>query len=501
MTMKNGIFKVLTVAMMLVLICAGCKKNKDNNESESPSGLSNLNLRNINLTGVQMLALADDSYLNGQNYNALYAVNDEGELKRATFTMDLDGDPNLTSIVRGFLHLKVQYIYQIGDDWLWLFDCHHYCSSIDLIDEADRNAISEFLANYDGIHYLVRKSDGAMFRWSLEDGRPYNVVNYGLESPSDFYGLVEQYDNDIVNVKYLEEYGQIYYLKDNGSNLGISPMLGNEIYTQSLYPGQNDGVIGVTLATAIIYGYINYHPYVIFPSSLKRARVVVPNYNNSLHTEEQLVSVDNSLYVMTTNLYDNGSKTDFRKVQIDTQNETVSVSPQLIEIDGEVRLKKNTIGYDYPVFHGDRIAWLQDGKINTLYPMTSYYNSMDLPAHYPDDAREYTDGVAYVIDNQQNPTSYWVCDMAAGYAMSHSIVMPDLSEYENEIDPSTYSDWEFDNNSLTFKNNCELYTGKDLNFYFSVTGSDAGQVHIVPDKTGDLGGRIVSTYINLNGGN
>ena len=212
-----------------------------------------------------------------------------------------------------------------------------------------------------------------------------------------------------------------------------------------------------------------------------------------------MVSVDNSLYIMTTNLYDNGSKTDFRKVQVDMQDETVDVSQPLIEIDGEVRLKKNTIGYDYPVFHGDRIAWLQDGKINTLYPKTNYYNSMDLPAHYPADACDYIDGVAYVIDNQQNPTSYWVCDMAAGYAVSHNIVI-DLSEYEDVIVSSSYSDWKFDKNSLTFNSNCMLYNGKDLNFYFNVTGSDAGQVHVVPDKTGDLGGRIVSTLIRLNGG-
>ena len=499
--MKSRIFKIMLAVAVMLLVCAGCKKNKDNNESESPSGLSNLTLKKIDLTGVKMLAIADDTYFNGQNYNALYAVNDAGELKRATFTMDLDGDSDLTSIVRIFLHLKVQYIYQIGDDWLWLFDCHHYCSNIDLVDEADRNAIAEFLANYDGIHYLVRKSDGAMFRWSLSDGRPFNVVNYGLESPSDFYGIVEQYDNDIVNVKYLEEYGQIYYLKDNGSNLGISPMLPNEIYPQSVYPGKNDGVVGATIATAIVYGYYNYNPYVIFPSSLKRIPVVVPNYNNSLHTENQMVSVDNSLYVMTTNLYDNGSKTDFRKVEVDLQDETVDVSQPLIEIDGAVQLKKSTIGYDYPVFHGERIAWLQDGKINALYPATSYYTSMDLPEHYPDDAREYIDGAAYVIDNQQNPTSYWVCDMSAGYAMSHNIVMPDLGEYEDEIVPDTYSDWAFDNNSLTFYRNCSLFTGKELNFYFNVTGSDAGQVHVVPDNTGDFGGRVVSTLIKLNGEN
>lgn len=490
--------KLFTALMLLVLISTGCKKN-NNSDGGGSSGLSNLSLKNMDLSHAQMLALAESVSKDDLDYTPLYIVNEDGVLEAVEYTIEVNGDAGLVNFVKARLQLKVHYIYQIGDEWLWLFDCRHYMPGIEELSEEERIAILDLISKYDGIHYLVRKTDGAIFKWTLEDGRPWNIVNYGLERPSDFFGVVEQYGNDIVEVKYDETNSQIYYLKDKGNSIDITTMIPDGIMPQSVYPAENDGVIGATIAYNLNNaGYPNYQQFVIFPSSMKMAQVVVPNYNYSLKTNSQLVSVGNDLYVMSANQYENYSETDFRKVQIDAENETVSVSPPLVVIDGEVKLGANTIGYQYPVFHGEKIFWLQNGKINTLFPATSYYNTMDLPAHYPNDAREYVDGVAYVIGSQQNATNYWVCDMSVGFAISHAIVMPDLSEYSDQIVVGSNSDWVFDYNSLTFNSYCMLLDGRKLNFYFSVVGSDAGQVEVVSEGEGGGAGRVISTLIRLN---
>lgn len=492
----SGVFVIL----MLVLAFVGCKKDNNNSGGGGGSyGLNGLNLKNMNLSHAQMLALAESESKDSFDYTPLYIVNEDGVLESVEYTIEVEGDnEGLANLVKANLQLKVHYIYQIGTDWIWLFDCRHYYPGIEELPEEDRVAILDLIAKYDGIHYLVRKTDGAIFKWLLEDGRPYNIVNYGLERPSDFYGVVEQYGDDIVEVRYDETNSQIYYLDDKGNHIDISTMIPDGLYPQSVYPAYNDGVVGATIAYNIVNGYLNYQHFVIFPSSLKIAQVVVPNYPDALYTRSQLVLVDNSLYVMTVNNYQTYDETDFRKVLIDLQDETVSVSPQLVTIDNEVVLQPNTIGYQYPVFHGDKIFWLQNGRINSLYPSTSYYNSMDLPARYPNDAQEYVDGVAYTIDNQHDATNYWVCDMAVGYAVSHDIIMPDLSEYAGQIVVGSNSDWEFNYNSLTFTSYCMLLDGRKLNFYFSVVGSDAGQVQVVSEGEGGGAGRVISTLIRLN---
>lgn len=495
--MKMRIIKTLAFAIMLVLICVGCKKNKDNGNGGGDNVLNSMSLKQMNLTHAKMLALADNPDNANSDYRQLYIVTDEGVLDEVEYTIEVDGNDNMANLLRAHLQLKAHYIYEIGDEWLWLFDCRHYYPGIEQLSEAERNAILNLIAYYDGLHYLVRKSDGAIFKWTLEDGRPYNIVNYGLEHPTDFYGIVEQYDDDIVEVKTQEANNQIYYLEDKGNSIDISTMIPNGIYPQSVYPAENDGVIGATIAYNITNGFINYQPFVIFPSSRKMTQVVVPNYHNSLKTTTQLVSVDNTLYVMSANVYQNYSETDFRKVQVDAHNETVSVSPQLVNMEGEVELNSTTIGYQYPVFHGDKIWWLQNGKINALYPATSYYNSMDLPAHFPNDAKEYIDGVAYVIDNPHDAAHYWICDMSMGFAMKHNIEMPDLGEYNDSIVAGSNSDWVFNYNSLTFTSYCMLLDGRKLNFYFSVVGDDAGQVQVVTEGEGGMG-RAISTLIRLN---
>ncbi len=497
--MRNNFrfLKLFAVAMMLVLACTGCKKDNNNGGGGSNS-LSNLNLKNMNLSHAQMLALAESVSKDDADYTPLYIVNEDGVLESVEYTIEVEGDDGLVNLVKANLQLKVHYIYQIGTDWIWLFDCRHFYPGIEELPEDERIAILDLISDYDGIHYLVRKADGAIFRWTLESGRPWNIVNYGLERPSDFYGVVEQYGDDIVEVKNDVDYSQIYYLDDKGNHIDVSTMIPDGIYPQSVYPAYNDGVVGATIAYNILNGYLNYQQFVIFPSSLKMAQVVVPNYPNALYTHSQLVMVDNSLYVMTANQYESYDETDFRKVQVNLQDETVSVSPQLVTIDSEVKLQPNTIGYQYPVFHGDKIFWLQNGKINSLFPETSYYNTIDLPAYYPNDAQEYVDGVAYVINNPHNATSYWVCDMSMGFAISHEIIQPDLSEYAGQIVVGSNSDWEFNYNSLTFTSYCMLLDGRRLNFYFSVVGNDAGQVQVVSEGEGGGAGRIISTLIRLN---
>ena len=496
--MKTRIFKVMMAVTMLLLVCFGCKKN---NGSDNGHSLSNMTFKKMDLTHAQMLALADTPAKDDPQYTPLYVVNDEGILESVEYTIEVEGDEGVANLVKANLQLKVHYIYQIGEDWLWLFDCRHYYPGIEELPAADQEAINNLIYLYDGIHYLVRKSDGAIFKWSLEDGRPWNEVNYGTERPTDYYGLVEQYGGDIVNVKHDFDGSQIYYLKDNGNSIQVSTMIPDGIQPHSVYPAKNDGVVGATIAYNISQGYFNYLPFVIFPGSLKIAQVIVPNFNNALETISKLFSVDERLYVMVTNIYEQHTVTDFRKVEVDLNNETVSVSAAIADVDYWVKLEPSSIGYYNPVFRDDHMFWLQNSNINTLYPETGYFVTQALPTYYPNDATEYVDGVAYVLDNQMNPTLFRVCDMSAMMAVDHEIVWDDISQYESQIVVGSNAEWEFNHNSLAFTSYCMLLDGRRLNFFFSVIGDDAGQVHVITEGEGGGAGRVISTLIRLNGGN
>ena len=497
--MKARIFKIMMAVAVMLLVCVGCKKN---NGSDNGHGLSNMKFKKMDLTHATMLALADTPAKDDSEYTPLYIVNEQGILESVEYTIEVEGDEGTANLVKANLQLKIHYIYQIGEDWIWLFDCRHFYPGIEELDAETQQAINDLIYKYDGIHYLVRKTDGAIFKWSLEDGRPYNIVNYGLERPTDFYGIVEQYGNDIVEIKWKEDDSQIYYLKDNGNNISVTTMIPTGIYPESVYPASDDGVVGAMIGYNInSQGYWNIQPFVIFPDDYTIRQVVVPNYNGSLYTQSQLLSVNDKLYVMTYNNYENNSETDFRKVEIDVANKTVDVSAPIISVNYTVDLTLGTVGYYHPVFHGTTMSWLQNDNINCLNLTNGWSNIQPLPEYFPSDARQYTNGVAYVLDNESNPTVFRVCDMAVGFAMNHNITWDDLGEYASLIVLGSYSEWEFNYNSLTFNSNCMLIDGRKLNFYFSVIGNDAGQVHIIAEGEGGGAGRVISTLIRLNGGN
>ena len=497
--MKTRIFKMMMAVTVLLMIGVGCKKN---NGSDDNHGLSNMKFKKMDLTHATMLALADTPAKDDSEYTPLYIVNEEGMLESVEYTIEVEGDEGAANLVKANLQLKIHYIYQIGEDWIWLFDCRHFYPGIEELDSETRNEINNLINKYDGIHYLVRKTDGAIFRWTLDDGRPYNIVNYGLERPTDFYGVVEQYGGDIVEIKWNEDGSQIYYLKDNGNSISVTTMIPDGIYAESIYPASDDGVVGAMIGYNInSQGYWNIQPFVIFPNDYTIRQVLVPNANGAMYTTSQLLSVGDKLYIMTVNEYSNHSETDFRKVEINMANETVDVSAPITSVDYFVNLTLGTVGYYRPVFHGTTMSWLQNDNINCLDLTNGWTNIMPLPEYFPSDARQYTNGVAYVLDNESNPTVFRVCDMAIGYAMNHAITWDDISQYASLIVQGSYADWEYNYNALTFNSNCMLIDGRKLNFYFSVIGEDAGQVHIIAEGEGGGAGRVISTLIRLNGGN
>ena len=91
--------------------------------------------------------------------------------------------------------------------------------------------------------------------------------------------------------------------------------------------------------------------------------------------------------------------------------------------------------------------------------------------------------------------------MSALMAVDHELVWDDISQYEGQIVVGSTAEWEFNHNSLAFTSYCMLLDGRRLNFFFSVIGDDAGQVHVITEGEGGGAGRVISTLIRLNGGN
>ena len=510
--MKKMILAVLALSAVLVSSC-----NKD---GESGSNAS-VKFRKANISGARMLALASGTGAATRaegditvGPKALYTVSEDGSMVEVSYNVDVEGaDGEVAESIRANLIISPGFIFPVGDGWLWLANCHYdvkggWNNYPTDGNKAVRNALStiinEFSSKYHerhGAHYLIRKSDGALFEWTLEAGAP-DGMDDGFKQPTFLNGWFHQLGKDL----FVRTGGWNYEgingglpslirLQDNGNTLDAVNVLGDNISCWKLYPAGGTclgGTFGYPGANGGVQG-------IIAPPSFEPVLLQMEPGKETF-----LLSIGGKLYYANTYQKEiregDGKEGSWTRTEDCTDFYNLTVSGSSVSLGNLIcsfneRMDPNQTY----ISTTEKLSWWSgneyDGAvIHTFDPKAGSVTSRSLPEHYPSNEGEYVDGVAYVADGT---SGYWECDLSKDAAEYVALDWSSSAEYQGKIVSGTLRLVRFEAASLTLHFVAYMTNGTELTFYASVTGSDRGVIKTSVGSENNAG-MVVTTMVRLN---
>lgn len=501
--MKRNFLYAL-VAIVAAIGMVSCEPN-------GGGGLKNIEFKRMHLDGVNTLALASDGSeaqsaprcarsADGDEtvyemHQPAYSVSDDGTLVEVTYTIECRGNGEVTEMVKAKMRLAMENIFTIGDDWLWLYSCYYDFPGLDDLKEPYHSMIKEQIDKFYG-NFLVRKRDGALFYWDASDGRPlYTNQGVAFYQQSDLYSVVECINGEIYsNCWHLGRFGQMLYrLKDEGSQLAVTKMHNNTLYSTSIVPDDR-GVIGLD----IFYEGVNgSSPGILFIKNLGIAAIEAPESDPTLQGVSELkwgfISIQNTLYAVATFYKQNRQQAAFYSVRID-EAQTRAFADELIAVSEDAP-NLSTFGV-CRVSKKETFSWLAYGAKYTFDPQAKGVSSVDLPAHYPSDYTEYYNDVAYVMGDGEQ--SFYICDMAKNQAETVNIDWSEYDTYKSKLAPASIRAFEkYNPRTQSFVKTALTMDGQKVTIMLDVAGDKKGKVRVY--KAGDTtAGQVISVMVRLN---
>ncbi|MBR4264214.1 MAG: hypothetical protein IKQ48_06525 [Paludibacteraceae bacterium] len=513
--MTKKILSVLGFGMIAMLIFVSC-------EGGGGSKVSSMQFKRMNIAGAKALALASDAG-NHQKMparlpaalmdegdpeynisNPIFTVSEDGTLVEVHYTIEVVGNGEIVDMIKANMRLKAQYIYAIGDEWLWLVNCEYDYPGIDEVKEPLKGQIRELMHAAFESNFLVRRSDGALFAWSREQGCPQK--GRGYKQPSDIYGQVESVGKDVFSCPSMggldDYYGRIYKLEDQGDVLNVVQVLSSSQAGNGLYVDDR-GFIGTMLSTMGVE-----IPVIIDPSSLKLSNI---NAGEAQLEKPEFIAIGGRAYIYAER-YITTTETDGKEgswevtkhmgyfYALENQSGMWTVkTPALYEFDREQQSGPTQKVYKTPVatWMGTEYDanWTARSYIYTFDPMAPSFSKKELPEHYPVDETKYYDGVAYVMGEGQS--FFYVCDLAKDAAEQVEIQFDEsIAEYISQIAfMGGFS--EYDPNTQCFTGGAQLLDGTYLYFILYAQGENRGKVTVLHEGESDAG-QVISVMVRLN---
>ena len=507
---------ILAVFVFCAILMTSCDK-------EGAGNKVGVTFRKANIAGVRMLALAQGGVATKATKaegvmnvgpRALYSVSEDGTMVQVTYNVDVEGvNGEVAEHIKADLIISPGFVFPVGEGWLWLANCsynvkggwNNYPTDG---DKAVRHALSAIINDFNdkyhdnhGAHYLVRKSDGALFEWTLEAGAPFGMDD-GFKQPTFLDGWFHQLGKDL----FVRTGGWNYdgingglpsliRLQDKGSTLEAVNLLGNNISCNKMYPAEGDclggdfgypGMMGTALG-------------IIAPPSFTPVLLQL----DSQGKDAFLLSIGGKLYLARSYEVEiqegDGKEGQWTRTESRTDFYNLTVTGNSIALGSLICTMKDRMENSTYISYGETLSWWSgndsDGaRIHTLDPKAGTVSSRNLPEHYPGNELEYVDGVAYVADGS---AGYWECDLskdAAGYV---ALDWSSAAEYQSKIVPSTLRLVRFEASSLTLQYVAYMSNGTELNFYSSVTGAERGKIKTNVGSDGNAG-MVVTTMVRLN---
>lgn len=469
--------------------------------------LKELEFKRMHLDGVNALALASVS-TDAQNAprrvraaegdtvydmrDPIYSVSNDGRLVEITYTINCRGKGEIIDMVQAHMRLAMEYIYPIGDDWLWLYNCRYDYPELDQVEEPYRSMLAEKCNPNMSKHFLVRLKDGALFEWD------YNILPYlaydsegrsltGNRRPSDIYAIVESMKGEVYCISEYSDARMVYQLKDEGDYLNVRMMHENTLYFESVLP-DNRGAIGGNI------GYRGgglgwtYRTGVIFPNTLDIVGIA-SNPNDPLTKDADvswyLTSVKSTLYAIAVI---RGYGTAFYTLEL---QESPVASAKVGELLAELPGIETTADV---ISKSETLSWLAQGKKFTFDPKAKKATQMDLPAHYPDNQNEYYDNIAYIMNGGEQ--LFYICDLAKSEAEEVTIDWSEYETYRSQI-VTEQPFGKYDPSTQSFRKTAVTMNGKQLTVMVDVAGENKGKARVF--KPGDsTAGTVISVMVRLN---
>lgn len=482
--MKKNTLKLFAIAVFAVccISLTGCGKF---------GGINDFQFKKMDIAGVNTLALVanESSSKDGEQeivLSPLYKVSDEGTLVEIEYTIEARGNGEAVEIAKANCRIAMEYVYRIGDDWLRLYNCRYECPGLEDQPASVQEIIQNDILDKRPPDFLVRLSDGALFKWNHDAGAP-NLGTNGYHTQKDAYGIMESMDGELFSVTHDHH---IVRFVDKGNTLDVTTIISDNISANFIMP-TNDKTIGSMLAYSNYYKNYGVEPSMIFP---KTNRILSIRANGQGDGDNiKLMSINRDLYMAREADY----ITYFHKINAETEenNEKVVVSDAICSLEGSTYIENNDVN---SISKTGKLSWLDYNSVFTFDPSVPEVTSHPLPLHYPGDAMSYYDGVAYVAESGKHPTMFWECDLAADAAVSHNITWGNaLEQYEQEMVMSTMLNFWFNPSCMAFTSSCILTDGRKLTIFIDVMGENMGQVRAIPEGE-NTAGRVISTLIRLN---
>ena len=511
MKTKFFIFGLLIAAVGMLSSC----------EANRGGSASSMTFKRMDIAGAKAIALANDgSQKNAPQRilardggdpeynvsNPVWTVSEDGTLVEVHYTIEVVGNGEIVDLVKANMRLVMQYIYPINDDWLWLVNCEYDYPGLDDIPEPLHGKIRELMNNAGiDLNFLVRKSDGALFQWTQEQGCPKQ--GRGYRRPSDIYGQVESLGGDVFSCPSMggldDYYGRIYKLQDQGDILNVVQVLNSSQSGNGLFVDDR-GFVGTILGGDFGGGI----PVIIDPSSVKLSNI---NAGEAQLEKPEFIAIGGRAYIYAER-YITTTETDGKEgswdvtkhmgyfYALENQSGMWTVkTPALYEFDLEQQSGPKQRVYKTPVatwmgteYEAD---WTAHSYIYTLDPMAPSFSKKELPANYPVDETKYYDGVAYVMGEGQS--FFYVCDLAKNEAEQVEIQFDEsIAEYIPQIAMmGGFS--EYDPNTQCFTGGAQLLDGTYLYFILYAQGENRGKVTVLHEGESDAG-QVISVMVRLN---
>lgn len=507
--------KKLLIGTVLVLSAALlCSCSKDLFGSKAK-----VTFRRANIAGAEMLAIAQGSRPVNKaegdmtvGPRALYTVSEDGTMVQVTYNVDVEGaDGKVAETIEANLIISPGFIFPVGEGWLWLANCwldvKDGWSNGTIPQGSARSALSKIINNFNsshheshGAHYLVRKSDGALFEWTIEAGAP-DGMDDGFKQPTFLNGWFHQFDDDLYVIRYGGwAYGNgpdhyLYCLQDKGNTLDAVNLLGNNIQCGGIWPAE--GCLGAQ------FFYDGASPFgIIAPPSFEPSLLTLPEGAENPF----MLSIAKKLYIGINKseevYYDNGKDKTFEGYRYSTVIYNLNINGRSVSLGNEICTVDGWINGDNGssfISSGETVSWWGgngDGgsQINTFDPKTGTISSKALPEHYPSGQHEYVNGVGYTVDGT---SGFWECDLAKDAAEYVALDWSSAAEYQGRIVPGTLQMERFEAASGTLQFRAQLSNGTQLNFYASVVGADRGVIKTTVGSENNAG-MVVTTMVRLN---
>ena len=463
-------------------------------------GKADVKFRKMNIDGVNTLALASRGQKAGNNAPArlradggdelvedgiAYSVSEDGTLVEITYAIDCSGGGDAKNLIKANLRLSMQYVYTIGDDWLWLYGCNYVYPDLDELPEPAKSKIKEAIAEHSDYHdnFLVRRRDGALFEWDGRDGRPfYGNVKWDADQ-TDIYGIVESIGGEIyANSDYhMPRVGQriVYRLKDEGNQLVVTSMHSENLLTEVIMPDKR-GALGMRLR------YYNTQRDIYEGNGIPGVMFVPSGKIVAFDENYRLISVNETLYALGH-----------------IEGQPVAYSVTLSESEGKAVLGEKVADiqgasiYDLAnlpdVSRNSKATWMLGG-MKYVFDFNNWSLSADpLPAYYPNEG--YYQGIAYVMGNDQQ--AFYICDLSKSEAERVTIDYSELNAESSIVKSTISANWTYVPRAQAFRKSAMTIDGYETTIVLPVMGENKGKVRIY--KAGDTtAGTVISVMVRLN---